>query len=96
MNGDNVRWESTGIFLAAASRAALDIPFFPALYKSEEQRRDIIRDLARLGDDCLEVCLGLDCLNDLQLVLQYENFIVYSQVYGDQSRSLGSCSETYS
>ncbi|KAF2994882.1 hypothetical protein E8E14_003000 [Neopestalotiopsis sp. 37M] len=85
MNGDNVRWESTGIFLAAASRAALDIPFFPALYKSEEQRRDIIRDLARLGDDCLEVCLGLDCLNDLQLVLQYENFIVYSQVYGDQS-----------
>lgn len=86
MHGDNLRWESIGIFLTAASRATLDVSFFPKLYTSEEERRELTKDLAHLGDDCLEVCLGLDCINDLQLVLQYESFIVFSQVYGDQSK----------
>ncbi|KFY86638.1 hypothetical protein V500_07501 [Pseudogymnoascus sp. VKM F-4518 (FW-2643)] len=82
---DNVRWETLGIFFAAATRATLDLPFFPQLYSTEEQRHKLITTLTRIGDCCLETCLGLDCLNDLQLVLQYENFIVHSQVYGDQS-----------
>lgn len=85
MYDDNMRWESIGFFLAAACRAAFDIPFYPSLFTDDVQRRKLIRKLARLGDECLEVCLSLDCLNDLQLVLQYENFIVNSQVYGDQS-----------
>ncbi|KAH6664578.1 hypothetical protein B0J14DRAFT_630429 [Halenospora varia] len=82
---DNVRWETLGIFFAAATRATLDISFFPQLYTSEEQRHQLTTLLTSIGDSCLEACLGLDCLNDLQLVLQYENFIVHSQVYGDQS-----------
>lgn len=95
MYGDNMRWESIGIFLTASSRASLDIAFFPALYTTEDKRREIIKFLACLGDDCLELCLRLDCLNDLQLVLQYENFIVYSQVYGDQSMSCFFRSQTW-
>ncbi|KFY41746.1 hypothetical protein V495_04814 [Pseudogymnoascus sp. VKM F-4514 (FW-929)] len=83
--GDNVRWETLGIFSAAATRATLDLPFFPQLYSTEQERRKLIMTLTRIGDRCLEACLGLDCLNDLQLILQYENFIIYSQVYGDQS-----------
>ncbi|RDW58384.1 hypothetical protein BP5796_12314 [Coleophoma crateriformis] len=83
--GYNIRWETLGIFFAAASRAALDLAFFPLLYTSEEQRYKLIRLLTRVGDYCLEAGLELDCLNDMQLVLQYENCIVHSQVYGDQN-----------
>lgn len=86
MSGKNLRWESLGIFLAAASRAALDTSSFAPLYNSDERRRRLIKALMYIGDCCLETCLALDCLNDLQLVLQYENLIVHSQVDGDQSK----------
>ncbi|KAH8122896.1 hypothetical protein LI328DRAFT_169252 [Trichoderma asperelloides] len=85
MSGKSLRWESLGIFLAAASRAALDTSSFAPLYSSDERRRGLIKALMYIGDCCLETCLALDCLNDLQLVLQYENLIVHSQVDGDQS-----------
>ncbi|KAM0460589.1 hypothetical protein ACHAPV_004865 [Trichoderma viride] len=85
MTGKNLRWESLGIFLTAASRAALDTSSFAPLYNSDERRRGLIKALLYIGDCCLETCLALDCLNDLQLVLQYENLIVHSQVDGDQS-----------
>lgn len=88
MSGRNLRWESLGIFLAAASRAALDTSSFAPLYNSDEGRRGLIKALTYIGDCCLETCLALDCLNDLQLVLQYENLIVHSQVDGDQSKSI--------
>ncbi|KAK7397709.1 hypothetical protein QQX98_012924 [Neonectria punicea] len=85
MFGDNLRWESLGIFFNAATRAALDVASFPSLYADDQQRRDLIRALTYVGDCCLETCLALDSMNDLQLILQYENFIVHSQVDGDQS-----------
>ncbi|KAH7155805.1 hypothetical protein B0J13DRAFT_593801 [Dactylonectria estremocensis] len=85
MFGDNLRWETIGIFFHAACRAAIDIVSFPLLYSNDRQRRDLIRALTYVGDCCLETCLALDCLNDLQLILQYENFILHSQVDGDQS-----------
>ncbi|KPM45974.1 hypothetical protein AK830_g722 [Neonectria ditissima] len=85
MFGDNLRWESLGIFFNAATRAALDVASFPSLYTDDQQRRDLIRALTYVGDCCLETCLALDSMNDLQLILQYENFIVHSQVDGDQS-----------
>jgi hypothetical protein len=87
ISGKNLRWESLGIFLTAASRAALDTSSFAPLYNSDERRRGLIKALLYIGDCCLETCLALDCLNDLQLVLQYENLIVHSQVDGDQSQS---------
>lgn len=87
MLGDNLRWETLGIFFTAASRAAMEIACFPPLYTQNEQRRDLLNAVTYLGDCCSEICLSLDCLNDLQLVLQFENFIVHSQVDGDQSES---------
>ena len=86
MLGKNLRYESLGICLVAAARAAYDIPSFEPLYSSNEQRHRLINALTYIGDCCLETCLELDCLNDLQLLLQYENFIVHSQVDGDQSK----------
>ncbi|CAH0005360.1 unnamed protein product [Clonostachys byssicola] len=85
MVGDNLRWETLGIFFTAASRACLDTPAFNALYANEEERRVLVKTLTYMSDCCLETCLALDYLNGLQLVLQYENFVVHSQVDGDQS-----------
>jgi len=85
MLAENLRWESLGIFFTAAARAAYDTTSFPILYSTNEERRKLIKELTHLGDGCLDTCLELDCLNDLQLILQYENLIVHSQVDGDQS-----------
>ncbi|KAG5659466.1 hypothetical protein KAF25_002025 [Fusarium avenaceum] len=83
--GDNLRLEVLGIFLTAACRAVMDIPSFTPLYTSHRERVTLARSLMSIGDLCLECCLSLDSLNDLQLVLQYENMIVHTQVDGDQS-----------
>src|SRR5690606_28167003 len=96
MRGECVRWESLGIFITAATRAALDTISFPPLYSNEGQRRTLITALTALGDSCLEKCLAVDFLNGLQLMLQYENFIVHSQVEGDQSKCSGDGGESFS
>lgn len=86
MLGENLRWEILGLFFTAAARATYDTAYFPTLYTTHEERRELMKALTSLGDCCLEICLELDFLNDLQLILQYENFIVHSQVDGDQSK----------
>lgn len=83
----NCRWETIGIFFAAVSRATIDIPFFPSLYTTEEDQYNLRRLATKLCDFALEISLSLDCLNDLQLIIQYENFIVHSYVDGDESGS---------
>lgn len=83
----NARWETLGIFFAAVSRATIDIPFFPTLYTTGEDQYTLRRLATKLSDFALEISLSLDCLNDLQLIVQYENFIVHSYVDGDQSES---------
>ncbi|KAK1625164.1 hypothetical protein BDP81DRAFT_474529 [Colletotrichum phormii] len=85
MGGSNLRWETLVIFFVAAARAAYDTSYFPPLYTTSEQRRRLMQALTYIGDYCLETSLSLDCLNDLQLILQYENFIVHSHLDGDQS-----------
>jgi hypothetical protein len=84
----NFRWESLGIFLSAVSRATIDISFFPPLFKSENDQFALRKLATRLSDLALDIALSLDCLNDLQIVLQYENFIMHTHVDGDQSMYL--------
>ena len=81
------RWETFGIFISAAIQATRDVLFFPSLYTTSSRNRELRRLLTGLADCSLDICLSADRLNDLQLVLQYENFIVHSYVDGDQSRS---------
>lgn len=83
--GRNARWESLGIFFTAACRASVDLAYAEPLYGSEQQRRKIQKLSLLYSDRCLDLCLPLDCMNDVQLFLQYENFISHSQVDGDQS-----------
>lgn len=82
----NSRWETLGIFFAAVTRATIDIAFFPSLYTTEQEQYTLRRLCTKLCDLALEISLSLDCLNDLQLIMQYENFIVHSYVDGDQSK----------
>lgn len=86
--GKNARWESFGIFFTAVCRAAVDLPYAEPLYGSEQQRRKIQKLSLSYSDRCLDLALPLDCMNDIQLILQYENFISHSQVDGDQSVSI--------
>lgn len=81
----NIRWETLGIFVSAVIQATMDIQFFPSLYATEENKYSLRRLCTRVADYALEITLSLDCLNDLQLFLQYENFIVHSYVDGDHS-----------
>ncbi|KAL2846992.1 hypothetical protein BJX68DRAFT_256200 [Aspergillus pseudodeflectus] len=83
--GPNIRWETVGLFLSAVTRAALDIPVAPPLYVDQERRYTLRSLCTRVADYALEIALSLDCLNDLQLFLQYEIWIVHTHVYGDHS-----------
>ncbi|KZF23908.1 hypothetical protein L228DRAFT_260654, partial [Xylona heveae TC161] len=84
-SGRNARWETFGLFFTAVCRASVDLAYAEPLYGSEQQRRKIQKLTLSYSDQCLDLCLPLDCMNDLQLFLQYENFISHSQVDGDQS-----------
>lgn len=83
--GANVRWETLGLFLTAVSRASIDVTTLPPHFTSHIQLESLRRLALKCADRCLEISLSLDILNDVQLVLQYENFINHSFVDGDQS-----------
>lgn len=80
------RWETIGIFFTSISRAAVEFMAFESLYVTKSERRSLQRFAMQVSDRCLEFALSLDCLNDLQLTLQYENFIVHSYIDGDSSK----------
>ncbi|KAJ8110966.1 hypothetical protein OPT61_g6327 [Boeremia exigua] len=81
----NMRLETIGILLCAIIRAASDIRIFPPLYVDFPRRRNLILLAAKLANIIVEAALSIDMLNDLQLILQYENFISHSFVFGVQS-----------
>lgn len=85
-SGQNYRWKTFGLFFTAVCRASIDLAYAEPLYGSEQQRHKMQNLTLSYSDRCLGLCLPLDCMNDLQLVLQYENFISHSQVDGDQSK----------
>lgn len=81
----NTRWEALGLFFTAVARAAGDVRSFDSIYGTESARRRFQKLTIYFSDQCLDLCISLDCLNDLQLVLQYENFIAHACIDGDQS-----------
>jgi len=82
----NARWETLGLFFSAVSRATVDINSFNGLFVNEQQRISVQRFTMRCSGNCIDIATSLDCLNDLQLVLQYETTTVHSFVDGDQSK----------
>ncbi|KAL7914397.1 hypothetical protein GGI35DRAFT_467506 [Trichoderma velutinum] len=81
----NARWETLGLFCTAVSRAATDLIYTECFCKSDQGRINMQKLAMHFSDMCLDMAVSLDCLNDLQLLLQYENFILHSMVDGDQS-----------
>ncbi|KAG0645056.1 Quinic acid utilization activator [Hyphodiscus hymeniophilus] len=82
---ESARWETIGLFFTAVARATIDLTSFGSLFTTEQQCLGLQKLATRFSDQCLDIALSLDCLNDLQLLLQYENFINHSFVDGDQS-----------
>ena len=82
----NPRWEILGIFFAALATAAMHTPRFEPLYQTHQGQRELQKLAVKFSDRCLDISLALDRLNDLQLLLQYENWISHSCLDGDQSR----------
>ena len=82
---DNMRWETLGLFFSALARSTIDVAFYPPLYRDVDSILQVRKFAAEISSLCMDLCLALDCMNDLQLVFQYENFIVHSCVDGDQS-----------
>lgn len=92
--GHQSRLETLGLFLAAVARATVDVPFFPPVYSTEDSRFKLQSIVTRLNDRIIDLCLSLDSLNDLQLILQFEHFVVHSNVSGDQSEFQGEADST--
>jgi hypothetical protein len=84
----SVRWETLGLFFAALSRASNDMQIFDSSSRTRDERRRMMKLALSLSDDCLDAVISLDCLNDMQLVLQYENFISHAVADGDQSKAV--------
>lgn len=82
---ENIRWETLGLFFSALARSTIDVTFYPPLYRDVDSILQVRKFAAEISSLCMDLCLALDCMNDLQLVFQYENFIVHSCVDGDQS-----------
>lgn len=82
--GANTRLETIGLIICSVIRAASEVHVFPALYLDNAHRQYLVSLAARLTNVIVEAILSLDKLNDLQLVLQYENFISHSFVFGVQ------------
>jgi hypothetical protein len=74
------------LLLIAAGRAVIDIPHFPVLYNDRKARRKLQQDFLSRAERCLEAALACDCANDLLLICQFETWILYTMVRGDQSR----------
>lgn len=86
----NTRLETIGLVFCAVIRAASETHVFPALYIEDPRRQELVALAVKLTNVVVEVILSLDMLNDLQLVLQYENFISHSYVFGVQCKSIRS------
>jgi hypothetical protein len=79
------RLETLALFIVTAARATVEVTHYPPLYTTDSTRFEFQQLLTRACEKLIELCLSLDCLNDLQLLLQLEHFVLLSNVSGDQS-----------
>ncbi|KAJ3495938.1 hypothetical protein NLG97_g3030 [Lecanicillium saksenae] len=83
--GSDTRLEIVGVLICAVIRASSEVHIFPPLYLDGNRRQELMALAVKLTDASVEATLSFDMLNDLQLMIQYENFISYTYVYGVQS-----------
>lgn len=87
IGGPNVRWETIALAFILVGRATMDIPFFPPLYTCRSELQTFQRSLVDLSDNCLDIAISFDTMSEVQLICQYEIFVLHAGFDGDQSKS---------
>lgn len=82
---EDVRSEAIILLLVALGRAVTDISFFPPLYKTRAERHALQLLFLKHAEQFLEAALALDCANEMLLICQFETWILYTMIKGDQS-----------
>jgi hypothetical protein len=80
----NTRLETIGLLFCAIIRAVSEVYMFPPLYIDNMRRQELLSQAVKFTNIIVEVILSLDNLHDLQLIMQYENFVSHSFVFGVQ------------
>ncbi|KIH87273.1 c6 zinc finger domain containing protein [Sporothrix brasiliensis 5110] len=84
--GRNLRWETVGLILALAGNAVSKLRAPHAvLYRTEQERHALGRQLLHASNTCATFCESLDILNDVQIIFLYESFLLHSVYFGHQS-----------
>ncbi|KAM5521470.1 hypothetical protein FOXYSP1_15361 [Fusarium oxysporum f. sp. phaseoli] len=68
----SARWETLGLFPTAVSRAAIDMTEAQGSCKANMTCCGLSRLAMQLSDAFLDIAVSFDCLNDLQVLLQYK------------------------
>lgn len=83
--GRNLRWETVGLILALAGNAVSKLRAPHAVYRTEQERNTLGRNLLHASNKCASFCESLDILNDVQIIFLYESFLLHSVYFGHQS-----------
>ncbi|CAK7231722.1 hypothetical protein SBRCBS47491_008027 [Sporothrix bragantina] len=83
--GPNLRWETVGLVLALAGNAVSKLRAPHAVYRTEQERNTLGRNLLHASNKCASFGEALDILNDVQIIFLYENFLLHSVYFGHQS-----------
>ncbi|KAI3318158.1 hypothetical protein HD806DRAFT_319595 [Xylariaceae sp. AK1471] len=85
--GQNLRWESLGIFFALLSSSAMLLPRSdPLVQKSRLSAVDLAAQLVQASSSCLELWRTSGPINDIAVMLMYQHLIVTSLHFGDADR----------
>ncbi|KAI1456239.1 hypothetical protein F4805DRAFT_432941 [Annulohypoxylon moriforme] len=82
--GENMRWESIGLFCALIASSAMFQPRDSKLLASWEERENIISNMAKASSLCVEMWRKNGSTNDVVILLLYQDLMVISQLYGDK------------
>ncbi|OAA53612.1 Zn(2)-C6 fungal-type DNA-binding domain protein [Niveomyces insectorum RCEF 264] len=83
--GQNLRWETVGLILALAGNAVSKLRAPHPVYKTEQERHTLGRNLLHSSNKCASFSESLDILNDVQIIFLYESFLLHSAYFGHQS-----------
>ncbi|CAK7207447.1 hypothetical protein SEUCBS139899_010257 [Sporothrix eucalyptigena] len=83
--GRNLRWETVGLVLALAGNAVSKLRAPHAVYRTEQERNTLGRNLLHASNKCASFGESLDILNDVQIIFLYESFLLHSVYFGHQS-----------
>ena len=102
ITGENLRWEVIGMFFAAVGLSCSTMLTTDATIElaktTSVDKRSVAHRMLQASDTCIAFCEQTGHLNDPQMWLIYENFLLMSQIVGDSSyrvwRRLGDLSTT--